>query len=46
MPERFKVTKADEASIDGSYKDEEAAMGQLLDDTKGKRTIFVCNNNV
>lgn len=42
MPERFKVTKADEANAE--LKDEESAMGHLLEDKKGKQLnkfIFV-----
>lgn len=35
MPERFKVTKADETKAELSLKDEEAAVG-LLDEKKGK----------
>ncbi len=45
MPERFKVTKADEANGDPALKDEESAMGHLLGEKKGKsffkqKTIF------
>lgn len=36
MPERFKVTKADEANSELSLKDEESALGHLLDEKKGK----------
>lgn len=36
MPERFKVTKADEANADMASKDEESAMGHLLEENKGK----------
>lgn len=35
MPERFKVTKADEAKADPTSKDEESAIG-LLNEKKGK----------
>lgn len=40
MPERFKVTKADETNAELALKDEESAMGHLLDEKKGKEYIL------